>query len=167
MVSSPLAMWSCTWCLALLVCRALRPDAAGALCGGCYHLRRSAPANLQGPCGPKQLRSLLHQQLHLVTTCLGMFSFGLLLQLQWPSHLPRRPALALLWLHAERWLAALWRCGAAPGAWRFLFAELYDQMLLELFVVAATICGVLHPQTCKGRVDQNSCVRCCISNYTL
>ena len=75
MVSSPLAMWSCTWCLALLVCRALRPDAAGALCGGCYHLRRSAPANLQGPCGPKQLRSLLHQQLHLVTTSIYIYIY--------------------------------------------------------------------------------------------
>jgi hypothetical protein len=48
----------------------------------------------------------------------------------------------------------------------FILAELYDQMLRWRLVVAAANYGVLHPQTCKGRVDQNSCVCCCISNFT-
>ena len=67
---------------------------------------------------------------------------------------------AALWLPAELCLPP-GDASNSPGASHFFFAELYDQMLFERYVVVMADCGVLHPQTCKGRMDQNSCVCCC------
>ena len=77
---------------------------------------------------------LLLMQLPLVTTCLGMFSLEKCRSFSGPPTSPGGLLYAALWLPAELCLPP-GDASNSPGASHFFFAELYDQMLFERYVV--------------------------------